>query len=807
MKKTKELPVAPCGLFRKDLVASGRTPIKGSAAKKFRALITEQLFKHVPDQDWAAIFPQKFAVHTEKLTGALLTAAEVKPLLYWIKDESAESASKNDIGLPMFVDLSGGHSDSHMFYPTIYALARIPHLLRPLDVHAPVSKFAVQGADIMWPGVIVPPGAEDGVGRFQEGEKRAVRARGNPVPFAVGWLAQDSASVLAAGGKGKIVNVVHVFGDALWNLGSRAPPNIGFTPKQVYGIRVVGGAEAEAEESDEEDEGTEAQPPPEVSALDASLNALLLGRAPESTAAPAVSAYSWDSEAPFSAAPAAEPVPAAEIAPAPDTAPAVATSSVDSASAVTPAAAPDSDDESASVDDDNDDRPDEAEGDTGDAAANGNDEDAGSAYEGDEEALSTLSPEEHAAVKAMNTAAMDAALLRCFLFAVQTRISDSDLPMSPSTLLSQMELCNVDTTEPRLDIKKSSYRKLAKFLKQLGKLGLAKSKTGGGKQGMCSCELMVMSVSRDSPLMKDAPVTSAFMDAMKKKQKAMEKSHAKQAAAAAAAASAPSSSSAPPMANAMSSPANGPLQVLHRYRMDSALQKLFSTPASAPASAAASASAASAASAAAAPSPAASAEQPDLNGLFAMKDLKSLLWQYTASRGLDKPNGRVRLDSALHAAFVREWNERVNEVTKADLSAAFDHHVTEFHALAFGSTAQIDAALAAPSVDEGGLQFRRGPAPPIEVALDTRDGKTKKVTRIWGLEAYGVVPALFMKEAQKAFACSGSLVTVPANNKHKAYEEVIVQGNVMTDVGAVLQRLYGIPATVVKQKVDKHKKK
>ena len=43
LKKTKELELAPVGLFRKDVSCSGRTPIKSSQAKKFKQLVAESV--------------------------------------------------------------------------------------------------------------------------------------------------------------------------------------------------------------------------------------------------------------------------------------------------------------------------------------------------------------------------------------------------------------------------------------------------------------------------------------------------------------------------------------------------------------------------------------------------------------------------------------------------------------------------------------------------------------------------------------------------------------------------------------------
>lgn len=55
------------------------------------------------------------------------------------------------------------------------------------------------------------------------------------------------------------------------------------------------------------------------------------------------------------------------------------------------------------------------------------------------------------------------------------------------------------------------------------------------------------------------------------------------------------------------------------------------------------------------------------------------------------------------------------------------------------------------------------------------------------------------------FACSTSSQTVPASHKHKAYEEVLIQGNVTADIAQKLQAMYGVPTQLVK--INKQGKK
>lgn len=398
MKKTKAFQVAPTQTFLKPIQTSMRTPLKGSQGKKIRSTFAD-LFKWVSEAEWEAVWPKKANVVTEKLSGNGLKDLEHKPLLYWI--QSDESSSKNDIGRPSFIDFSGGHHDSHMVYPTIYALAIAPSLMRPMYVHPGVSSYIVDGADCMWPGVISEPDAEYGVGRFQFGERRALIARGNPIPFAVGWLSQDSASVIAAQRTGKALSIVHAYGDELWKVGSQQPPNVGFVKDRVYAIRMAG---EEAQEDDEEDENEQGEQ--KTSEVTSGVENLQLnGEKTESHSS---------TDTPVATDKAPESLSTD-----------IATSSGDVAA-------------------DGDELDDDAAGDDGESFEDDDDE--------DDDGSAKMTPDE-----------MDQAMLRAFLFAIQVRIKDEDLPMSVSTVLSHMDACHL--SDERLNVKRSTYKKMIKFMK------------------------------------------------------------------------------------------------------------------------------------------------------------------------------------------------------------------------------------------------------------------------------------------------------------------------------------------------------
>lgn len=316
------------------------------------------------------------------------------------------------------------------------------------------------------------------------------------VPDAVGWLSQDSPSVVASGRKGKAVSVVHVYADALWAVGAREPPNVGFTHKQVYAITTAGGAQSDSDDDEEQQqqqgeetgaEGQEGPGPAEgAEAVDAAMAGLQVD------AADAASSSSADDAAPSAATDAA---PASSDN---DTAAAAAGDEEAGASAsgaAATAAGSDSDDDGTGAGDDAQvsaspvPAEDANEGEEGEGAEGDEGEGEGEGEEDDEAEEEDESGGVDSAGKA-NTSEMDDALLRCFLLAVQTRIRDSDLPLSSSALLTVMESCNVGSAAvDRLEVKRSRYKKLARFIKALGKMGLAKSKMPLCKKGTCVQEL------------------------------------------------------------------------------------------------------------------------------------------------------------------------------------------------------------------------------------------------------------------------------------------------------------------------------
>ncbi|KAH1223039.1 Eukaryotic translation initiation factor 2D [Glycine max] len=173
-------------MFKKAVEAKSHQRLSGADRKKLRRSI-KQKFQRVSDSDLDALLPPK----------AEITVAKLQNRVHVYAVEG---------GFPMFFDVDGRGSD---IFPTVYALWMVPELL-PVFVlkGGEVSRFVIGGADLMFPGIIVPP---DGLPSFRAGEPWAAKVPGNPAPIAVGSTTMSSAEALKAGLRGKALRITHCY--------------------------------------------------------------------------------------------------------------------------------------------------------------------------------------------------------------------------------------------------------------------------------------------------------------------------------------------------------------------------------------------------------------------------------------------------------------------------------------------------------------------------------------------------------------------------------------------------------------------
>eukprot|EP01033_Poteriospumella_lacustris_P002815 gene2815-2045_t len=175
-------------MFRKDkdLTERSRTLLKNKETKTLKADLLRQ-FPSVTEDDLNALLPNKVNLTSIKLVD--------RTILYAVDD------------VVMFFDLKGRNN----LYPSIVALWKIPHMMKTMVTHGPVSRNLIRGADLMVPGVIQRDATLQGL---QDKEKCAVRIYGNPLPFAVGDSCFDFDRIVTAR-KGKALDILHCYGDLL----------------------------------------------------------------------------------------------------------------------------------------------------------------------------------------------------------------------------------------------------------------------------------------------------------------------------------------------------------------------------------------------------------------------------------------------------------------------------------------------------------------------------------------------------------------------------------------------------------------
>ncbi|KAL5132658.1 Eukaryotic translation initiation factor 2D [Glycine soja] len=387
-------------MFKKAVEAKSHQRLSGADRKKLRRSI-KQKFQRVSDSDLDALLPPK----------AEITVAKLQNRVHVYAVEG---------GFPMFFDVDGRGSD---IFPTVYALWMVPELL-PVFVlkGGEVSRFVIGGADLMFPGIIVPP---DGLPSFRAEEPWAAKVPGNPAPIAVGSTTMSSAEALKAGLCGKALRITHCYRDLLWQrlpgdpfiqyketAEGRCVPNAGFFEDVVF---------------------------EDPSLLQASHDSDLTEVAGETSIDQQKNPKSDGSE---------ESLDVNELQT--DSAPALAT-------------------------------------------PNGNENDTtAEVTEGvaDLKLPDTVSANDQDDQLTLSTADVDSLLDKCLLQALHTTVKDKDLPLPGSTLWSNHVLpCRPSGIT--LNIKKSSYKKLSKWLQAKSTSGLISVKEDKHKE-----EVMLFSVNR-----------------------------------------------------------------------------------------------------------------------------------------------------------------------------------------------------------------------------------------------------------------------------------------------------------------------
>nr|XP_005891714.1 PREDICTED: eukaryotic translation initiation factor 2D isoform X2 [Bos mutus] len=176
-------------MFAKAFRVKSNTAIKGSDRRKLRA-------------DVAAVFP---TLGTDQVSELVPGKEELNIVKLYAHRGDAVTVYVSG-GNPILFELEKN------LYPTVYTLWSYPDLLPTFTTWPLVLEKLVGGADLMLPGLVVPPA---GLPQVQKGDLCAVALVGNRAPVAVGVAAMSTAEMLASGLKGRGFCVLHSYQDHL----------------------------------------------------------------------------------------------------------------------------------------------------------------------------------------------------------------------------------------------------------------------------------------------------------------------------------------------------------------------------------------------------------------------------------------------------------------------------------------------------------------------------------------------------------------------------------------------------------------
>ncbi|CAL7946438.1 unnamed protein product [Xylocopa violacea] len=223
-------------MFIKPLKVKSNNQLKGTERKK----LCEEVLAAYPsltEEETQWLIPKKEAISVMKIithnghTGKVYCVAKV----------------------PMFFQLG---SLNQTLLPTIYTLWHHPNLLKAFTTHSPVISKLAAGADLMLPGVCIKqPVTLYSFGKLQKGTPVSVNTEDNKAPVAVGLTALSSEDMYMSGGYGKCVEILHVMGDTLCQLGKPCTrPNLGPPDVDTDNDKLKNANEAVEESNDNNEE-------------------------------------------------------------------------------------------------------------------------------------------------------------------------------------------------------------------------------------------------------------------------------------------------------------------------------------------------------------------------------------------------------------------------------------------------------------------------------------------------------------------------------------------------------------------------
>ncbi|XP_039605076.1 eukaryotic translation initiation factor 2D isoform X1 [Polypterus senegalus] len=211
-------------MFAKPFRVKSNIVLKGSDRKKLKADVSEA-FPTLTAEQLSSLVPQKEEINVVKI----YTHSGKAGVFYTLH--------KN----PIFFEAE------RRLYPTVYTLWSFPDLMPAFATWPTVIQKLAGGADLMLPGVVVPP---CGLPEVKAGDVCSINVAKNRAPHAVGTATMSTADMMQAGMKGKGFLVFHTYTDQLWAFGDKSSP-----PELTPLVPVSPEEDDHSGESDNEAEG------------------------------------------------------------------------------------------------------------------------------------------------------------------------------------------------------------------------------------------------------------------------------------------------------------------------------------------------------------------------------------------------------------------------------------------------------------------------------------------------------------------------------------------------------------------------
>jgi translation initiation factor 2D len=194
-------------MFRKYFKSKGHTQVKSSDRKKLRQQL-QQIYPILNDDLLSLIVPLG--------KGEDFTSCKI--LLSTGDDIVVYSTNK----IPWFFIID---DKIERLFPTVYLLWKCPDLL-PIKFHTHKHVFSklINGADLMLPGLILPSGGVtlQALRHIKRDDLCSICLDDNRYPIGIGQTTMDGEDMYMSGMKGRGILTLHLYQDALWNIGPRS---------------------------------------------------------------------------------------------------------------------------------------------------------------------------------------------------------------------------------------------------------------------------------------------------------------------------------------------------------------------------------------------------------------------------------------------------------------------------------------------------------------------------------------------------------------------------------------------------------